>query len=147
MNTTDKLSYGLLTAALLLLLGTFIAHLLSKSRGREEKRKQAAKIFINQFIDELDLLRSRIDYGDTYDILEPAAQKHKRAVVVFRQYLGARERSALDKAWQEYYEHPQQSGIPFLEQYFNGGSLDKRKINRKVAIERIEKLLGFAMFQ
>jgi len=133
-------------------------HFLSKSRNKEDRTiaefNKAAKDFRDAFLPEVTFLKHNANIGglgssnDLFEILQFAyVHRHLKALDVFKTYLTANDRIAVDKAWKEYCYHSDNQNILFLEQYSwkvaNKGK-DYEKRLKDVALSRIEKILQFA---
>jgi hypothetical protein len=78
------------------------------------------------------------------NLLEDAFKKHLIAISEFNRRLPKCKRRAFNQAWQDYHCYPQPPFIHFLEQYTTRtGSIEQKKKNRSLAIERIEHILSF----
>ena len=100
------------------------------------------------FNKELAILKAFRGEDDPCAILEAAFDTHLAAIIEFRSLLKESDKECFDKAWNEYYYHDGDERMPpFLEQYSkNRGSTGLAEENRKLAIQRIEKILSFARF-
>jgi hypothetical protein len=123
-------------------LGGLIAFHFGKRLADQGHARQAAAAFAKAFLDELTRLQAKEDV-DTHNILSPAFGKHQAAVQEFMFHLSESRQAELEDLWRTYYCH-RETGIPFLEQYADCGSLDKRNTMRQQATERIETILRFA---
>lgn len=123
-------------------LGGLIAFRFGKRLADRQQTRQAASVFAKAFLDELTRLEAQEDV-DTHDILSPALSKHQAAIQEFMFHLPENRQTELKSLWQGYYCH-KETGIPFLEQYADCGSLDKRKQMRRQATERFQAILAFA---
>ncbi len=95
------------------------------------------------FNDELASLKAPGEI-DALTLLESAFKKHLIAFSEFNRRLPKCKRPALNQAWQDYHCHPRPPFIHFLEQYTTRtGSMEEKKKNRDLAIERIEHILSF----
>lgn len=125
------------------IIGAFLNHWLSKLRSKHERVISASKEFRNAFYDELSKLIDSDE--DPVSILQPAYSKHKAAVDEFLIYLGSCHKRKLLELWNAYAFHPQNIGIPFLEQYSkHSGDVNTAKINRRLAIKRLQNLIAYA---
>lgn len=137
------------------LLGAWVGYRNAIRIQRIVEFNKAATDFRNAFLRELIFLRhnASIPGGErSYTTLDEFLQagyihRHLRALEVFKDYLSARERSGIDKAWQEYCYHPDNPSILYFEQYSwmvaNKGK-DYEKQLKNIAVDRIEKILEFA---
>ena len=128
------------------IIGALITYFALTWIAKRQEFNRAAAIFRSAFIEEQRLLdpHSTADRvgKSTYDILESAINRHEIAMIRFRPYLRDSERIAFARAWEAYCYH-EQTDRPFLEQYFDK-NLKEKEEKRKLALERIEKLLEFA---
>ncbi|MCF6187765.1 MAG: hypothetical protein L3J49_09900 [Desulfobulbaceae bacterium] len=128
------------------IFGGYITYRFGILLSERKEFRIIARSLRRAFQDEL-LRLEKEEHIDTYEILAPALNKHEAAVFEFSQILPADKYAAFDKAWKEYYYDKKYHRIPLLEQYADNGSLDKRKEYRKLAIERIRKIISFAKKQ
>ncbi|MFZ0943667.1 MAG: hypothetical protein WB930_09240 [Syntrophobacteraceae bacterium] len=123
-------------------LGGLVAYHFGKKLADRQQIKQAALAFTKAFLDELKRLEAQEDL-DTYSILSPAFAKHEAAVYELMFHLPKQRQAELKTVWHLYY-YDLKTGIPFLEQYADGGVVNERKSKRDRARERIQKLIDFA---
>lgn len=98
---------------------------------------KAAAEFKTAFTEEIISLKKppTTSYEDTAQmILRKAAAKHNNAMILFRPHIAESSQSLFDKAWEEY------DGAD----KYSGSDQDAKKAKRKLALERIEKLLEYA---
>lgn len=95
------------------------------------------------FNDELAALKAPEEI-DALSLLEGTFKKHLIAISEFNRRLPECKRLAFNQAWQDYHCYPQPPFIHFLKQYTTRtGSMEQKKKNRNLAIERIEHILSF----
>ncbi|KAB2833749.1 MAG: hypothetical protein F9K48_07770 [Candidatus Brocadia sp.] len=124
------------------LFGGYVSYRFGLLLAERKSFNTSAANLRRAFLDELLKLEAGENI-DTYNILAPALNKHQAAVFEFRQILSSTKSAAFDTAWKEYYYGTEQQEIPFLEQYADLGNLNKRKIYRHLAIDRIRTILSF----
>ena len=110
--------------------------------------QKAALEFHDAFLDSLMSLDERYHYRDdteinVYETLSRDFAKQIKAMLRFRLYLPIGQRESFNKAWHEYchYDVEGEPKYPFLEQYFE--KIWNGQPTRELALNRIEKLLGF----
>ena len=95
------------------------------------------------FNDELASLKAPGQI-DALPLLESGFKKHLIAISEFNRRLSKCKRPAFNQAWQDYHCHPQPPFIHSLNQYTTRtGSMEQKKKNRDLAVERIEHILSF----
>jgi hypothetical protein len=117
---------------------------------RQEFNKASTK-FRNAFLPELIFLKhnAKISSSASSDnlhefLLAGYVHRHLKALEIFRNYLSTKERTNIDKAWQKYCRHPDNSEILYFEQYSNksiNGTQKSEANLKKVALERIEAII------
>jgi len=146
MDSASGFQIGTLTLGSLagIVIGAFLGHVLTNLRWKREHHREAKDRFRSEF--EADLVELRDLQMEPYDILKGSLPRHMKAKAEFERYLKGRTLFEFNAAWDEYYHFTFENGqkIPHLEQYFSAGSIDKRTEMRKLAIERLERLLYFA---
>ena len=104
---------------------------------------RAAFIEEKRFIDRFYAV-DRAD-KDIPEILAVAADKHERALVIFKDgHLSKKQRFEIEKAWKIYSGEDKHLGKHTFKQYATQGNIKDAEKNRKTALENIEKLLNFA---
>lgn len=85
---------------------------------------------------------------DACDLLEAAFHKHAKAILEFKPALSRFDAEGLEQAWQEYYRFdnaPPNMTVRGLTKYSGVGcSTGERQSRRKLARDRIERLLSYA---
>jgi len=136
------------------LLGAWVGYRNALKLHRITELNNAATLFRAAFLPDLIFLKHNAKVagaGSTDDLSEflfhGYVHRHLKALEVFRNYLSAKEKAGIDKAWREYYCHDANPNIPFFEQYSwkvaNKGK-DYEKQLMALALSRIEKILEFA---
>lgn len=132
-----------------LLVSLFVAHFLATWRDRIRVRRERGQEFISAFKPELDALKQ--SNKDCRLILTGEAfLRHEAAVRAFVPYLSWIKKCRIKRAWKclASMECEGKKHVPQLDcytQYADCGSLTKRQIARPIAIERIDKILSFAI--
>ena len=140
MTNTEATLLAAIIGGVIGIVGTYVGAILIANRDR---RIDAGRRLREAFQDELATLKAPGEI-DALTLLESAFKKHLIAISEFNYRLPKCKRSAFDQAWQHYYCYPQQPFYPFLEQYTTTtGSMEQKKKNRNLAIERIEHILSF----
>jgi hypothetical protein len=135
-----------LTAVLGGLIYILIEHFLAKDHSKQERFLEACKKFNGAFID--DIRRLEAGNEDAYDVLKSSIVKHETAMIEFKKILKGEKLQDFGQAWNEYYYgNISGSGLPFIEQYFAGGSVTKKRELTQLALQRLEKLISFAKIQ
>ena len=125
------------------LVGALLNHWFAKWRSKKDRIAYASKELRVAFADELSKLKNTSD--NAYDILKTAYEKHDKAVSEFSNHLGCVAKRRFLNVRETYRCHPQNPGVPFLEQYSKHlGDVHLATQNRGLAVERISRLLSFA---
>jgi hypothetical protein len=131
------------------LFGAVVTYLLGLSRDyRAERRRlriNAAQSIISTFTPELDAIIQNND--DCRHVLtSQALNKHETAIRNALPYFSCISRWRLRNAWRvmAYISQDKKYMYPIYGQYIDGGSLDKRKVLRPLAISRIERIISIA---
>ena len=125
-----------------ILILLFFAIYRSARRQKTHPRMRASQKFIASFIDAVqDLSQGK---GDAYDLLKEAFPKHEKAYLAFRPRMKGRSRRLLDEAWKDYYGSDNGNPAPFRDQYSAGGNELLAKEKRRLALQRIKRILAFA---
>jgi hypothetical protein len=118
-----------------------IGYLLKVSLSQRQNIKVAGRNIITAFQPELDLLIQRDD--DCMNIMDDTAfRKHEAAIRNNINDLSIFQRKPLKKAWEELAYHNENKVIPFYAMYIDGGSLDKRRKLKSLAIRRIQRIIS-----
>jgi hypothetical protein len=129
-------------SAIVFLLLLFFAVYRSARRQKTHPRMRASQKFITSFIDAVqDLSQGK---GDAYEMLKEAFPNHERAYLDFRSRMKGRSRKLFDDAWKDYYCFGNGNPTPFPEKYFAGGDEFLAKDKRRLALQRIKRILSFA---
>ena len=127
-----------------IVIGAILGHVLTNVRSKREYLQRAK----DQFREELqaDLVELQDPENEPYEVLNSAIKRHLLAKARFERYLKGKDLQGLNSAWDEYYFIDAGGGqkIPFMAQYFSGGSIDRRREMRATAIRRLEKLISYA---
>lgn len=136
-----------------------LEHVLSKSRAsgtrRIERFNAAAMALRGAFADAVAYLRSVTPGkdGDAYEQLKAAFPQHEKAVFTFVDNLPEAKREPFLEAWKHYYFPtgakvmlPEEIPTYMLAQYI-GVNDEEEAEKRKLALKRIEVILGFAVPQ
>ena len=135
-----------LTAVLGGLIYILIKHFLAKDRSKQERFLEACKKFNDAFID--DIRRLKAGNEDAYDVLKSSIVKHETAMLEFKKFLKRKKLQDFEQAWNEYYYgNIPGNRLPFIEQYFAGGSVTKKRELTQLVLQRLEKLSSFAKIQ
>ncbi len=132
-----------------IIIGSFINHMFAKSRSNEDfKRANFQRVCDNltlAFSTELIRLGpENLNDFDPYDMPKEAFEKHQAAVFLFKRHLSKANQKKFEKAWFEYSCHEGHPNYIFIEQYNSDfGSYEEKQERRKLAYERIEKILDF----
>lgn len=132
---------------LLIILSAFISGFIVYQFGiksdRRRKRNEVADRLYEIFYPLVKRLRTK-DI-DAINIIEPTIDDQRKSVQDLKRHLSRQEAKLLQDAWECYYfvDYHGQS-FPFIEQYADCGSLDKRKQIRSVLIKRLEAILEFS---
>lgn len=137
-----------------------LAHFLSRRRERHARFAAAALAFRSAFSAELAALEPNVEGPKSVeDFLRSAYEKHRSAVIIFRDFLPDKQRANFDADWQKYHSGQEIDGEPvdlsdisfegtkglFLEYSPWPGGFQRRDTNPKtLAAERIDKLLSYA---
>ena len=146
MDPTIATILGVILGALL--TGS-ITYCVSKNlMGKQEFNKSAA-LFRDAFIEEKRFIDRFYAVGragkDIPEILAASADKHERALVIFKDgYLDKMQRLNIEETWKIYTGEDKHLGKYTFKQYTTKGKIKDAEKNRKIALERIEKLLSFA---
>jgi hypothetical protein len=149
---TSQILFGFLLGIIGTSFGAWLAHFFSERRRRKDDFNEAAMTFRDAFLPQLIFLKHDANIGNigSADDLSGILQfgyihYHLKAFEVFKNYLSAKEKVDIDKAWKQYCYNQDNPEILFFEQYFTGGrpksEVDSKK---KMALERIEELIEFA---
>jgi hypothetical protein len=127
-----------------IIIGALLGHVLTNIRSKKEYLQRAK----DQFREELqaDLVELQDQQKDPYEVINSAIKRHLLAKARFERYLKGSDLEGFVQAWNEYYLIDAGGGhmIPFVEQYFSAGSINKRKEMRATAIRRIEQMISYA---
>lgn len=142
---------GFILGVIATTIGVFIAHILSKSRTKDDKFNEAAIRFRSAFIEEIRSLDDMF-HGNAvgnealYEFLKSATAKHEKAMIEFRPFLKDKDRIKFDIAWSEYC-YPDNQGVkgrPFIA-YMGTPRADGSPIYDKIfVLKKINHLLSFA---
>ena len=134
--------------AVALLIGLMIAlasYALGFSKEQRARRRDAKLAFIALLETDLNnILRSK---KDAREVLVGKEDTYQKAMEAFRKYLLFWQVCGFDKAWKEFFYHPENTTIPYLQQYMDFGSIDKREVCHSVLCSRIYTLLSYAKVQ
>ena len=121
------------------LLTAFFASIIPRKLEERRQFNEAAKIFQDAFAPQLTFLKHNTNVGgigstdDISGLLRFGyVHYHLKAFEVFRSYLPARKRAAIDKAWEKYCN---------FAQYSDKNNEAKMKT---LALDQIKKILKFA---
>ena len=143
MTNTEATLLAAIIGGVIGIVGTYAGAILIANRNR---RIDAGRKLREAFQDELVSLEVLPIPGevDAFDTLNGASKKHLIAISEFSCALSRCKRSAFNQAWQQYHCYPEPPFTHFLEQYdTRTGSIEQRKKNRELAIERIKHILSF----
>lgn len=132
--------------------GAWLAHFFSERRRRNDDYNKAAAEFRSAFLPEIIYLKynAKINGGSSTDFCEYLGFGYLRqlkALELFKSYLPDKKREGIEKAWKEFCSHPDSPNILWFEQYswkITGKGKDRDPEFKKLALERIEKIVGFA---
>ena len=125
-----------------ILIFLFLAIYRSARKQKTHPRMRASQKFITSFIDAVqDLSQGN---GDAYLMLKEAFPKHEKAYLDFRPRMKGRSRKLLDEAWKDYYGSDNGNPMPLRDQYSAGGNELLAKEKRRLALQRIKRILAFA---
>jgi hypothetical protein len=128
--------------SILFLMLLFFAIYRSARRQKTHPQMRASEKLITSFIDAVqDLSQGK---GDAYELLKEAFPGHEKAYLEFRSRLRGHRRKQFDAAWKEYYYSGNGTSPSFRDQYFAAGDAFLAKEKRKVALQRIKRILSFA---
>jgi hypothetical protein len=131
-----------LSAALIAIVSSWLAHFFSKRRDRIKEFNQAATDFQCAFLEAKQKLRDD-PRADWFNILDSKTiLDHERAYLRFKPFLTEKERGTFDCAWDHYFSHSHHPG--------DRGTPEKKPIdwndkeNCDIFIQQIENLLSYA---
>jgi len=140
--TYDNILQYVLVALLIGILIAVANYLLGFSKEQRQRRREAKLAFRAVFENDLNsVLKSG---GDARTVLSGQERKYEVAMEAYRKHLQFWQRRGFDRAWYEFYYHPENRSIPFLEQYMDFGSVTKRKLCHAELRSRISALLAYA---
>lgn len=150
--TDPKIWLGFLLGIIGTTLGAWLAHFFSERRRRQDDFNKAADKFRVSFMPEIIFLRhnAKINGGSSNDLnefLRAAYLRQLESITIFKNSLSPEKRKGIDAAWKEYCHHPDNTNIPWFEQYswkVQGKGKSSEESLKKLALERIEKILKFA---
>jgi hypothetical protein len=142
---------GVIVGALVSLVG----HFFSIQRDKRREHNESAIKFRAAFLPEIRKIKYLIDYDQnceayTINILQKAYDRHHSAKLLFEIRLSRSERYAFNKAWDEYTQKEtvqkwsDHIGVQLFIGYGGEHNCDKEKESRRLALERIHRLLSFA---
>jgi hypothetical protein len=144
MTNTEATLLAAIIGGVIGIVGTYAGAILIANRDR---RIDAGRRLREAFQDELASLEVLPIPGevDAFGILNSAFKKHLIAISEFAHVIPRCKRNLFSQAWQQYHCYPEPPFTHFLEQYdTRTGSIEQRKKNRELAIERIKHILSFA---
>lgn len=125
-----------------ILLACFSGHVVYRN-NKLSRLAVASAAFRSSFSGTLSSLQNGSE--DPYPMLEKQFPTHESSVLEFARHLNCIKRKRFMKSWHDYYCCDGNPSIRFLEQYSkHEGSNELAAKNRKLAIQRIEKLRSFA---
>jgi len=128
----------------------FVGFFVKRWHIRYQAFINAAIDFKVSFVNEIRLLEVKNTqtkyWKSTYDILTSAIEKHTIAAKTFELYLGRWKRYRFNKRWIEYAgkDYPDILIFDSLIKYSTTNNPSKESEIRKLAIDKIKKLLKFA---
>ena len=123
----------------------FANYALGFSKEQRVRRRNAKLEF--RGVLETDLKTILQSNDDARHVLGEKEAKYQEAKELLRKHLLFWQRRGFDKAWEVFFYHTENKNIPYLEQYMDFGSLDKRKACRSILGSRIGVLLNYAKVQ
>lgn len=128
------LTCNFLFGVIAVIIGALITYLLSDRIAKKQQYYIATGNFHAEFVDAVIDLKK--EQQDVFKILTRAViAQHKKAKVRFEHYIPSCKRKKFNEYWEQY-ETSVWTKAP--------GSIDNRSAECKVAIEKIESLLGHA---
>jgi len=143
MTNTEATLLAAIIGGVIGIVGTYSGAILIANRDR---RIDAGRRLREAFQDELASLEVLPipGEGDAFDMLNGAFKKHLIATSEFARLVSRCKRNSFNQAWQDYHCYPKPPFPHFLEQYdTRTGSIEQRKKNRELAIQRVKHILSF----
>jgi hypothetical protein len=139
---------GLLSSS----FGAWLAHFFSERRLRKDDYNKSAVEFRNAFLPEIIYLKHNaiVDEKSSSDLCEYLRSYYLmqlKSLEIFKTHLSDTKKQAIEKAWQEFCYHPESPNTLWFEQYswkITGKGKDREPNFKKLALERIEKIVGYA---
>lgn len=131
-----------LVAILSALVSGWVGYRFGLANSKRERRIEAA----NRLYEVFQPLHDRLEKEDcdAIKVLQPTIHDQEKAIANLKRYLSKRQAVRLQEAWNEYYLYTNGPTIPFLEQYADTGSIDKRRRIRPLLIRRLDNILNFS---
>ena len=145
MDPTISTILGALLGALL--TGP-LTYYFTKNLMRLQEFNKAAVVFRSAFVEQIQFLDHfyAVDRAgrDIPDVLAAAADKHEDALFIFKDgFFSKKQRGEIEEAWKIYTGENKTMGKYTFSQYATINKL-KEEDMRKLALERIKRLLKFA---
>lgn len=150
MNEETKILVAFLLGLLSSSFGAWLVHFFSERRRRNDEYNKAAAEFRNAFLPEIIYLKhnAKVNGGSSTDLCEYLRSGYLRqlkALEIFKTHLADKKKEGIKKAWKAYCFHPESTNILWFEQYsWKIKGPDREAEFKKLALERIEKIVGFA---
>lgn len=152
MNEETRIVIAFLLGLLSSSFGAWLAHFFSERRRRNDEYNKAAAEFRNGFLPEIIYLKhdAKVNGGSSADLCEYLNSGYLRqlkALEIVKTHLPDKMKEGIEKAWKEYWTHPESPNMVWFEQYswrITGKGKDSDPEFKKPALERIEKIVGFA---
>lgn len=143
MTNTEATLLAAIIGGIIGIVGTYLGAILIANRDRRINARRRLREAFQDELASLEVLAIPGE-GDAFDILSGAFKKHFIAISEFTHIINRCKRNAFNQAWQDYHCYPKPPFPHFLEQYdTKTGSIEQRKKNRELAIERIKHILSF----
>lgn len=134
------------------LLGAWITYRNALEIQKVSEHNKAVSDFKNAFLPEIIFIKHGQrapecgTTGDLSEVLEFGyANRHLKAIEVFKAYLPTEDRMGIDKALERYCRYSDKPENIFFDQYFTSGKTQKEIDSiKELALERIEEILRFA---
>lgn len=143
MNLATIITENPLSSALGALILVWLGYRLRLTEQVIKHRIEAGRRIADAFRPELDAL---VQYGGNAGLVltDEVFKKHEAAIRNNTRNLSWWVQLRLHLAWRDlaYLGKSKKQQIPFYEQYFDGGSLDKRATVRPLAIARIQRIIS-----
>ncbi len=132
-----------LIAILSALLSGWVGYRFGLYNAQRQMRNEAAEWLYHVFYPLRNGLAN--ENCDTITLIQPTIKEQETEIAYMKRFLSNREAARLQAAWEAYYclDNKGQA-IPFLEQYADCGSIDKRRQLRPILIGRIDAILAFS---